>query len=369
MQITNAMKKTIKNSLNEKKKDALIDAITVTYHGISTNDFIRDVLKLGGLQWLVEEHGRYGYARMTSFGAINILSEGRPEMGICLELQGQGCRELEQLCGKNIFYTLLATKLASRINATRIDFAVDDFQNKLKLSKIEKKVANDEVVTPLRNKEVRKGLANTNGHTVYIGSRTSFLIRIYDKAAEQNTSYSWTRVEIEIRREAAEKMRNLVIDQISDNTSDKYTEIVKLGIRVIADKLRFIERTDKNVSRCPTCTWWSAFLDGAKPLRLSGKVKLPSEMGKALDWIKKQVAPTLSLLLAYLGPSVIDTIIKNGIPKIEYQRAITWAQQLKAVGMPIDPKNAFDANTPDDIERNICQQIAEYFTQLNAKSD
>jgi len=339
----------------------------VTYHGISTDVFIRDVLKLGGLQWL-EDHGRYGYARKTSFGAINILSEGRPEMGICLELQGQGCRELEQLCGKNIFYTLLATKLASRINATRIDFAVDDFQNKLKLSKIEKKVANDEVVTPLRNKEVRKGLANTNGHTVYIGSRTSFLIRIYDKAAEQNTSYSWTRVEIEIRREAAEKMRNLVIDQISDNTSDKYTEIVKLGIRVIADKLRFIERTDKNVSRCPTCTWWSAFLDGAKPLRLSGKVKRPSEMGKALDWIKKQVAPTLSLLLAYLGPSVIEEVIHCGLPKIEYQRAITWAQQLKAAGYSIDPQSAFDANnTVEEIGKHVQEQIGEYFKLLAAK--
>ncbi|MBQ6430888.1 MAG: replication initiation factor domain-containing protein [Oscillospiraceae bacterium] len=361
------MKKAIKSIF--KKPDALIDATTLVYHDISTDDFINSVLNLGGLKWLVEDHGRYGYSKTTSFGAVKILSEGRPDMGICLEMQGQGCRELEQLCGRDIFYSLLTTKLAGRINATRIDFAVDDFQNKLKLSKIEKKVANGGLVSPLENKLVQKGLANTNGHTVYIGSRSSCLVRIYDKAAEQNTSFPWTRVEIEIRHAAAEQLRKLVVDQISNNCPDKYTEIVKMGIGVIADKIRFIDRKDKNVSRCPTCKWWSEFLDGAKPLHLTGKAKMPTDIGQALDWLKKQVAPTLTLLVAYLGPSVIDTIIKNGIPKIEYQRAITWAQQLKAVGMPIDPKNAFDANTPDDIERNICQQIAEHFTQLINKSN
>ena len=41
-------------------------------------------------------NGRYGYKDRLFFNEINIYYNGRDDMGICLEMSGQGCRAFEE---------------------------------------------------------------------------------------------------------------------------------------------------------------------------------------------------------------------------------------------------------------------------------
>ena len=356
--------------INEKRNHSLIDAITVTYFGLTVDGLICDLLHLGYLCWRNLSYGRYGYKTITAFGAITILSDGEPGMGICLELLGQGCREIEQLCGgRDIFHDLLTTNLAQAIRLRRIDIAIDDFQQILDMRIIEKKVDNGEVSTKLRKKTTYKGLDDTTGHTVGIGSRDNFYLRIYDKSAEQKTDYPWIRTELEIRKDAAIEFQRLICEQIDSTKPDKDAIIIKLGVRVIAGKVRFIEKTDTNISRCPTCSWWEQLLGGAEPITLSIPQNFPLGMEQAYEWIKKQIAPTLVLLMAYIGPTVIESIIHDGLNKIDIEKAHKWAQELYAIGYSLACNTEIDGTIDNDaIERILHKLLGDYFGSISKVS-
>ena len=343
----------------------MIDAFSCTLHGISVSKCIEDVLHLGDLNWLENSIGRYGYHRTTFFGSIRIFSDGRPDMGILLELQGQGCRELEMLSkNSSIFYCILSSIIPTRISLTRIDIAVDDFNQRLSLDQIRQKVDRGEVVTRLRHRVEYKGLYTTDGQTVYLGSRTGdYFIRFYDKAAEQNTSFPWIRAEIEIRHSAAHEFAKTVLNEIQQECPEKDAQIVLFGIRVLADKVRFIDSNDKNKTRCTTSSWWTCFLQEADPLHLNTAKLSTPDIDEALEWMKKQCAGTFALLAAYLGPSFVETLIKDGLMKADRFRAKKWSQEMMAAG--ISPEITIDENT--DIEEafsEICEQLSSYFAAL-----
>lgn len=354
-----------------KQNQCLIDAITISYRGITADDLICNVLHLGGLEWQRLDYGRYGYHAQMVLGSIRILHDGTPQMGICLELLGAGCRELEQLCQRSdVFYMLLTTEYADTIHLTRIDIAIDDYQKLLDMTVVEHKVHNDEIATYLQNRTVYKGLNGTAGHTVYLGSRSRYMLRIYDKAAEQRTSYKWVRVELEIRHDAALEFKKLVTREIDQTSTEKDAAIARFGVGVIANKLRFIERTDSNKTRCKTSIWWEQLLNGVKPIELTLERKMPLDMGEAIEWLKKQIAPTMALLTAYLGPSVIETLIHEGLYNIDKQKAKRWAQELEASGILIPAEIKLDGKVKtEEVEKVMQKQIGEHFCALDSSRE
>ena len=50
------------------------------------------LLHMEDLAWTAMEKGRNGYRNGIYFGSISILYDGNPDMGICLDMSGQGCR-------------------------------------------------------------------------------------------------------------------------------------------------------------------------------------------------------------------------------------------------------------------------------------
>jgi hypothetical protein len=55
-------------------------------------------------------------------------------------------------------------------------------------------------------------LIQSSGATLYIGSRSSTkMLRIYDKRAEQRAEHPWTRVEIELKQDAARNAASLLL--------------------------------------------------------------------------------------------------------------------------------------------------------------
>jgi len=136
----------------------------------------------------------------------------------------------------------------------------------------------------------------SDGITVYVGSRSSSTYaRIYNKRAERikkghEDPGPWVRSEVVFKHERAELLVDVLIAR---------------GVAVIPAVLRgqieFLDRIeDTNKSRWPTCGWWKRFLGYVERMILS----LPTEAKTLEDveeWIKKQVAPSLSTIFEWRG--------------------------------------------------------------------
>lgn len=314
-----------------RQNSACIDAFSCTFHAVTPEVLIQDILHLEQLDWQYRDYGRYGYKESLQFGSISILYHGRLDsMGICLEMRGQGCAELRQLTrSDSIFYTILNHPAAT---LTRIDIAIDDHAGLIDMKTVVEKIEHGEIRTRMRATTECKGLADTTGHTVYIGSASSNCrVRIYDKQAQMETAFSWVRTEMVLRHEDAVKFQTLV-KTIEPGSSSHDDQIVARGISVLLDKLSFIELDDINISRCSVSSWWEELLE-TEPIHLTGLSKKIPSIENAAEWLRKQAAPTLVLLLCILGVEWYESLIQDGILHMDNARAITWLQQMKALEM------------------------------------
>lgn len=245
----------------------LIDWITITTKIWSVSD-IKYALGLADQEWTLKDHGFHGYRMAEVFNGVTIMYEGRlnangeDDMGICVEISGQGCRALESFGGIE-WLSFLAFVMAehNEFKVTRLDLAFDDHTGIL--DKFQLKVDTDEHYyrSKFRTWEVQYG---SKGFTIYHGSKQSqALIRIYDKAAERGLmdGTHWIRVEIQLRNEnAAGAIR-------------AYLEKQNLGVvygGLLATYLVYLEdREDSNISRCQTAAYWEHLIQGAERIRIA----------------------------------------------------------------------------------------------------
>ena len=202
---------------------------------------------------------------------------------------------------------------------TRLDLAVDDIgTNYYSLPELHDLFSADLYVSRFRSwKEVRE-YGKYSGHTIYFGSRTSsIMLRIYDKQAEQNKKllsadmppleYTWVRWELELKRERAQQVMELILQGI---------DISFLTMGILTNYLRIINNDSPRKDRCTVSEKWNAFIDGI------GKVSLYcSEPEKTIDdnkrWLTRQVAPTLAkVVMADASFDFIEFLIDNGFNRL-----------------------------------------------------
>jgi len=100
---------------------------------------------------------------------------------------------------------VVAILARSSDHLTRIDIAVDIMDGGLLANRIANDVLNGLLTFGRRKSVVIKGGGIGGGCTVYVGSRTSpKFLRIYDKFAESEGKIPATRIEFELKAEAAE---------------------------------------------------------------------------------------------------------------------------------------------------------------------
>lgn len=215
--------------LNEKNNVFLIDWLTVVFHAETVTGI---QLKLGlldpSIPWETEHSFKNGYPMQTSWSNINIrwgaddpafykddekssaAQKARNDMGICLDMSGQGCRTFEQF--SNVDWFELLTEIfrsEGRIHITRLDLAYDDHVGILDIYQIEKDVRDRYYVSKSKKSMIiwsDDQDEDLQGLTIEVGSRKSeVLIRIYNKAAERGYDHNkhWIRVELQLRKDRA----------------------------------------------------------------------------------------------------------------------------------------------------------------------
>lgn len=253
--------------------NVLIDWLTFSSKSDSTESLIQ-LLNMQGCEWR-ERGGRYYYQNAMVYGHVYIYYNGiNEDMGVCLEMSGQGCRDFESFGGGD--WNKLLEQIISEPdrNLTRIDIAYDDFERKLDLDAIVNDTFSGMFTSRLTHWNVQRG---SRGCTVEHGLQSSrAYVRIYDKKAERkrdDIDY-WVRCEIQLREKNAQgfaenlfkKVRK--IDERTKMTYDEYqpkTPIQELYFKVINNYLRYVTPSnDSHKHRWPTAEHWTSFLENVE---------------------------------------------------------------------------------------------------------
>ena len=261
----------------------LIDWLTIVFHGVSVED-VQNILGMQLVPWVQSTSFINGYPLDLSFDHIHIrFGSDRPEfysdpkkarsdMGICLDMSGQGCRTFESH-SKRSWLQLISDAFrclgvpGAWMSVTRLDLAYDDHAGLLNIWQIKRDVEDRLYIskahksTIIWSDDMDKDL---HGVTIEIGSRASpVLIRIYDKAAERGYGVEkhWIRVELQLRKDRAMEAFKLLYQQESIG-------LVASGI--VRNYCMFVTPVtgDSNKWRWPIADYWQRVLDGMEKLRV-----------------------------------------------------------------------------------------------------
>lgn len=240
--------------------------------------------------------GRYGYRFRMVFGSISILYDGTEDMGVCVEMSGQGCRDFESFGSGDyqaIFDEIIRNPGDMRI--TRLDIAFDDFTGLLDIDTVCDDARSGAYVSRW---DSRKTLVtySQGGNSIQFGSRSSEMyLRIYDKAAERgyDDGRHWVRTEIVLKRERA---MSFIYDNPELPIGDKFCG-------VLAQYLRFIDEdeTDSNKWRWPIKQYWADFLSGAAPISLYSKPGTEYNLSACERYVYQQAGNAVWSLLLVRG--------------------------------------------------------------------
>lgn len=264
----------------------LIDWLTVVFHDVSV-PYVQALLGMDdpNIPWETERSFRHGYPCRTWYKNITILwgadderfydSDGkksaadkvRHDMGICLDMSGQGCRQFESFPGNDWIKLLQDICDRPKISITRLDLAYDDHIGTLDLHKIALDVRDRNYTSPSKKSMIiwsDDQVNDVQGLTVSVGSKSSdVMVRIYDKAAERefDDDRHWVRCEIQLRHDRCLPAVVQILDQ---------NHVGRVAAGILRNYLMFRtpDTSDTNKSRWPVAVYWDKVLLDMDRVRL-----------------------------------------------------------------------------------------------------
>lgn len=291
-----------KNTMQNNK--VIYDWVSIRSTIHRPQNFIEDLgLDKPSVEWQ-DLYGFYGYKNRLYFEGISIHYNGHSEnMGILLEMSGQGCRTFETFGNGN--YESLFTILEDEphdVKLTRLDVAYDDFEGLLDLDKIQNALRLGDYTCRSTKYNCQYG---SNGQSVEIGSKKSDLfIRIYDKAQERGRADEidhWVRFELQMRDNHA-----LNFVKSSGDIGYKFYGVVN-------NYIRFLEHNDEdeNKSRWDSADWWIEFLEHTRKITLFEKPGTEYNLGKLMDYVIQQAGNSIHTYIECLGVQQFLNDIKH----------------------------------------------------------
>lgn len=291
----------------------LVDWVQVTF----TCDYDwEEVFELFGLKKLETEYRDWGTDTFKEhMRASNIVLQRKDQFTYQLRLSGQGCREFETLSGFNWLQLFTVIRSFPKSRFTRIDLAIDDFNEHFTVNKVKDYLDNgycvtrlDESTDKVRKKipkrlfdeelQEEKFIQKTIENSLYIGSMKSRLsINIYDKKLEREerdqitdgTWDTWTRTELRCKREYA--------DQTADFILHFQNDLGEVALGILNKNIRFVMKnhSDNRIRRRPNVRWWETYIGKVQKLKFS--LKAPDRtIEKAKTWFNHSVSPTLAAI-------------------------------------------------------------------------
>ena len=311
----------------------LVDWLTVTSKTLDVEDFKR-LLGLETAPWMSMK-GYYGYRSREYYESISIHYDGTRDMGVCLEMSGQGCRAFETLGAGNfeIFFKKILEEEDLRV--TRLDIAYDDHIGILDINQI---VSDTEdmkcVLSPFRSWCTT---CSNKGKSVDIGSKSSsVLIRIYDKAAERGfkDGRHWVRLELQLRDSRAFEFLKIPLT------------IGESFLNVICNYLCYVtpNENDSNKSRWDLRPYWAELLQNAYAISVYSKPGMEYNLSNVDNFVFRNAANAIDCAIKCYGlTKFLEKIAKREVrPNPKYTSII---ENIKHI--------------PDDFENLIESSLKE----------
>ncbi|HGH0526094.1 TPA: MobT family relaxase [Clostridioides difficile] len=310
--LTNDMKQKLADTLEKFNPDAplflLFDYVRIRFPTLDIQHIIRDVLKLNIKYMLHEDFGYYSYTEHYYLGDIFVFTSDDEEKGVLLELKGKGCRQFESylVAQERSWYDFLMDALVEGGVMKRLDLAINDRAGILDIPELTEKCNREECISVFRSfksyssgelvKKTEQDRAGM-GHTLYIGSLVSEVyFCVYEKNYEQYAKLGIPIEETPIKNRFEIRLKNerayyAVRDLLT------YYDAERTAFSIINRYVRFVDmEADKRREDWKLNDRWAWFIgDGREPLKLTTQPE-PYTLSRTLNWIARQVAPTLKML-------------------------------------------------------------------------
>lgn len=296
----------------------LYDWVSFTSKKHSPEDLIA-ALGLSHVPW-TETKGARGYRDRKYFNCISVHYNGRDDMGVWVEMSGQGCRAFEDL-SKVGWDNLFRFIHENDLNMTRLDVAYDDHTGILPLEKIAEDTRARRFISRSDKYEVHYS-GDTSGPdeglTVQIGSpQSKVLFRIYDKAIERGHSHEdmhWVRCEMQLRDDRA-----LQFTKIPKPIGEAYAG-------VLLNYLRFVipNEEDSNKSRWEMTDYWYALVGDAEKISIYSAPGSEYNEERCKNYVVNQAGNAIDACIQMYGLYEFEKMIQNRqtMPNPKYQMLI-----------------------------------------------
>lgn len=310
----------------------LIDGFRVTFPFTTRLEVLLRLFG-GWAEWEACPHGVRGYQKGLKLPGIFVWYDGPTVQGIHVEVQGQGCRHLEETGRvhpgeesggwRSFFSTLLS--LGGRF--VRCDPAIDERAGILGLQGVWGYWLRGWRVS--RWRQARPFYRDVGGREVLegigFGDRKSRCYgRMYDKAMQQGEEGHRTRAELELHADRAHAFVCAVVKH----------GLAAATVGVWKEYLTFVEPdTATRRERCQACAWWLDVVGHADKLRLwggSAKRRI-EEVGQ---WLQRAVAPALAACAEAFGGEFLVGLLNNGERRQDKYRPMIaeWRAAWAAMG-------------------------------------
>lgn len=267
-----------------------------------------DVIDMLGLQGVKFEQmrGRYCYADRLNYDGINIMYNGREDMGICVEMSGQGCRDFETYGNgdyQGIFDMILENWNADaekrQMNISRLDVAYDDFDKILDLGYYMQAAQKGDYVSRCKDIEV---IYSNKGCSVCHGSRrqSDVYVRMYDKKIERGRTdlEHWIRCEIKLKDDCA---RGFIA--LGGDVRENYFDVLNNYLRYVIPS-----SNETNKSMLPSSPEWLKFVETWEKVSIFDKPGTEYNFSNLFGYVNNQLSGAITTYIDVLG---VGQFMKN----------------------------------------------------------
>lgn len=298
--------------------EAKIDFLRVRFKIHSPSQVIKKILQMNPDVFIYKNYGFNLYTESYCFSDIFVFSNPENlDMGVMIELRGQGCREYELVLEEQeetwttFFWRLYQSDIFGEgliidTKITRIDLALDEHLSLLypnyDLFELKEKVEQGLVDTTFRNFDftggivVKSGQRLNKGLSLYFGSRQSpFYLNFYQKdyelAKKEEISVEMARQKYGIKNRyeirLADEKAYLFVEYLLSTG-----ETIEWIVKELIDTAIKVYDCDSNGLRTHYSQNWRMVIESMQELRLTMKGEKPN-YDKALRWLSNYLAPTL----------------------------------------------------------------------------